>query len=437
MVGAPESRVRPTGRPGRRRRAPWGRGAVWGLVLAGATVLQLLRQAGNGPWRTVWAEDGGVFYSGTPSVTHLLDPHAGYAQLVPRVVGLSAHWVPLLRLSWYDAIAGAAVTTLCALAVWAFTRDVVESTALRALLAASVVLLPSMILEQLGNGVNTIWALAFAAWWAVLSRPRSTKEALAPAAVLSVAVLSQALALAYAPVVAYTAWRRRDRPAYVVAAAFAVSAVVQLAVVAGASDDTPTTARHLGDLPKIYAVRVLGSALVSERRVGDVWDAMHGSFAVLAVLLVALAVAGLARLASRNRAIALVTIGYSVGLWVVCVWGRGTVGMRIPAAGYNSIGTRWTSLSIWFLLSGLVLLADGVPARRARTLAVGILAAQFAVVAALGFRGSNPRSDAPTWAATIRAASAGCRTENAGHRISLLVAPPAPAFAVVVRCSDL
>ncbi|MDQ6927004.1 MAG: hypothetical protein M3154_12330, partial [Candidatus Eremiobacteraeota bacterium] len=268
--------------PGARRRWAWI--IIWAPLLIAATVVQLYRQTGVAPWRTIWAEDGGTFFTGTATFGHLLDPYAGYLEVIPRAFGLAGHLVPIRDLAWYYAIAGAVLTTLCAAAVWRFSCQIVPSIVLRAVLALSVVLAPTMILEQLGNGVNTIWAVTFAAWWAVLYRPTSRYDAAAPAAIAFLAVASQALTLAYAPVVAHNTWKRRERPTFLVAAAFLAGALVQLVVIAGATDHTPTGAHHFGDLPKIYGVRVVGSMLVSERRLGDVWDALGDALPLLAVL---------------------------------------------------------------------------------------------------------------------------------------------------------
>jgi hypothetical protein len=413
------------------RRRAW---LIWPPVAIAATVAQLYRQAGVPPWRTIWAEDGRTFFAGTGSVGRLLDPYAGYLELIPRALGLAGHMVPLQDLAVYYAIAGAILTTICAAAVWRFTRQIVPSTVLRAVLALSVVLAPTMILEQLANGVNTIWAVAFAAWWAVVYRPDSNTDAAAPAAVVFLAVVSQALALAYAPVVAYNAWKRRERPTLLVAAAFTVGAFVQLVVMARATDDTLSGTHHFGDFPKIYGVRVLGSMLVSERRLGDVWTALGDTLPVLAALVAIGALVLLFRFAAARRGVAAVTVLYSVALYGLTLWGRGTVGLRIGTR-YHSAGNRYASLSIWLLLSGLCILAANA-GRRTRAVAIVLIAAQFAFVAFLGFRGANPRSEASSWSDSLHTAAAQCvRTRSA--TATALVVPRVRAFAVRVSCAEL
>jgi hypothetical protein len=414
-----------------RRRQAW---IIWPPVLIAATVAQLYRQSGVPPWRTIWAEDGGTFFTGTAHLSRLLDPHAGYVEFIPRVLGLAGHLVPIKDLAWYYAIAGAILTTLCAAAVWRFTRQIVPSNLLRAVLALSVVLAPTMILEQLGNGVNTIWAVAFAAWWAVLYRPTSSADAATPAAVVFLAAVSHALTLVYAPVVAYLTWKRRERPSLLVAAAFAVGAVVQLVVIARATDDTARGGHHVGDLPKIYGVRVLGSMLVSERRLSDVWDLLGDALPVLAALITIGALVLLFRFAAARRGVAAVTVLYSVVFYGVTLWGRGTVGLRIGAV-YHSTGNRYASLSIWLLLSGLCILAANAGGR-ARDIAIVVVAAQFAIVAFLGFHGANPRSKASTWTDRLHAAAAQCERTRSTTATAFVV-PPSQAFAIPLSCAGL
>ncbi len=414
-----------------------GRFALWGLLFVVVTGAQLLRQSGLSPWETIWAEDGGIFYTGTPDITHLFDGYAGYLEIVPRVLGLGAQVVPVHHLDAYFALAGAVVTTLCAGAVWYFSSEYVPVAILRTALALSVVLLPALLLEQLGNGVNSIWALTFAAWWAILYRPSRTRDAVLPAIVVMLAVMSQAIVLAYAPVVAYLAWRRRDRPTFLVGGLFLVGSLAQLAVVAGAEAGTQVGPNSLGDLPQLYAVRVLGSALVGENAVGDLWDTWGVWFAVLATVVVVGVVIVLAQWAARERrAVGLLCLGYALGLWVLCVWGRGSLLLRIADTGYSSIGTRWSSLSIWFLLSGLFVLAATVRVRSLRNLAVTVLVLQFAVVAFCGFRGTNARSEPPTWDDSIRAVQGVCAT-GAQDRVPAFVSPPDPRFSVVITCDEV
>lgn len=429
---SPTSRARSTRFAREHERAL--RWVLGGVVFALLTVVQLLRQSGLGPWRTIWAEDAGIFYAGTPTVGHLLDPYAGYLELILRVSGFVGRAVPLGHLDWYFALTGAMVTSACVLAVWRFSSQHVSSAWLRAVLALSVVLLPAVLFEQLGNMVNSIWALTFAGWWALLYRPRSGRDAALPAAFAFLAVTSQAVALLFAPVVALLVWRRRDRPTAIVAGAFAAGTLLQLVVMAGSQATTQMGPNSFGDFPQLFGVRVLGSALLGESGTGDVWDAWGNWWAVLATIAMVGVVALLVHLARpRVRVLGLLSIGYAVLLWVGCVYGRGSSLLRIPVTGYAPAATRWSTLAIWLLLSGLCILASGIAAPRARTIVVAALVLQFAVVATVDFKGTNPRSVPPTWHDAVVAAQALCATGTV-ERATAFVSPPNPRFGIVLDC---
>jgi hypothetical protein len=101
------------------------------VALAG---LQLIRQSGVESWKTVWAEDGSVYFRQTTSIGHLFDGYAGYLQLIPRMLGLLANQLPIADVAVFFAIAGACVTALAALAVWHFSAQLVPTRVLRAVL---------------------------------------------------------------------------------------------------------------------------------------------------------------------------------------------------------------------------------------------------------------------------------------------------------------
>src|SRR6478735_4340866 len=144
----PDSRTTAT-RPAVRRTVEAGCVAASVAVL---TIAQLFRQTGVHSWDTVWAEDGKYFFNGTNSVGDLFHQQAGYLQLTGRLFGLGAHIVPIDDVAIFYAVGGAALTSLMAAAVWYFSEHLVTSRLLRAVLALQVVLLPTMLLEQVAIG---------------------------------------------------------------------------------------------------------------------------------------------------------------------------------------------------------------------------------------------------------------------------------------------
>ncbi len=405
--------------------------------VAALTAAQLFRQAGVASWRTVWAEDGSVYFSQTRGIGNIFQGYAGYLQLHPRLLGLLAHQIPIGDVAVYYAVAGALVTSLAALAVWHFSAQLISSRVLRAVLALNVPLIPALVLEQTANGVNSLWAVLFAGWWALLFHPRRARDIVIASIVAFFAATSNGLALLYVPVALYLLWRRRDRPTAIVGAVFMVGIAIQVGVIFTATDTTPSSTSHLADLPGIYLVRVTGSALVGEHWLPDVWDSIGWGIAILGGVLLVVLVAFLAvRSVGAQRLFGLLTLGYSILLYVAPVYDRSTVGLRLFSdMAYHPISTRYTTLSVWLLTSGLFVMLSGSRLRNTtRQVVTGVIVVQFAVVAAVGFREMTPRSKGPEWGPSVTVAKASCRTDPT--KPVTLAVDPYP-FDVVASCADL
>jgi len=175
------------------------------VAASDVTTDALFRQTGVHSWDTVWAEDGKYFFNGTNSVGDLFHQYAGYLQLTGRSFGLGAHLVPIDDVAIFYAVGGAALTSLMAAAVWYFSEQLVMSRVLRVVLALQVVVLPAMLLEQVANGVNAMWAVLYAGWWALVYRPRHTVGVVGASLVAALAVCSSSLALVFVPLAAVQA----------------------------------------------------------------------------------------------------------------------------------------------------------------------------------------------------------------------------------------
>jgi hypothetical protein len=151
----------------------------------------------------VWAEDTGVYLpQALAHPWHLLQSYAGYLQLVPRLIAQLAALLPVRHASVVFAAGGALIASACGLFAYHASSGQVSSRWLRALLGLSVVLLPVAQLEIADNGVNSIWYLLYALFWAALWRPRSRTGAAVSAVVAFAAAASTSLALLYAPLFA-------------------------------------------------------------------------------------------------------------------------------------------------------------------------------------------------------------------------------------------
>ena len=187
----------------RARLARWAFLLVQVAVVALGALVMLARMGGRPAWESVWAEDPGIYLPGALAHPwHLLQPYGGYLQLVPRFIGQIAALLPIRHAAVAFAVGGALIASACGLFTYHASAGHISSRWLRALLGVSVVLLPVAQLEILDNGVNSIWYLLYALFWAALWRPRTRTGAAVAAVVAFAAAASTSLALLYAPLFA-------------------------------------------------------------------------------------------------------------------------------------------------------------------------------------------------------------------------------------------
>jgi hypothetical protein len=172
------------------------------VVALGALVM-LARMGGRPAWDSVYAEDPGVYLpAALAHPWHVLESYGGYLQLVPRLIGQAAALLPIRHASVAFAVGGALVASASGLFAYHASEGQVRSRWLRALLGLSVVLLPVAQLEIADNGVNSIWYLLVALFWAALWRPRTRTGASVAAVVAFAAAASTSLGLLFAPLFA-------------------------------------------------------------------------------------------------------------------------------------------------------------------------------------------------------------------------------------------
>ena len=149
------------------------------------------------------------------------------------MIGQIAALVPVRHASVAFAVGGALVASAVGVFVYNASEGIVSSRWLRVLLGLSVVLLPVAQLEIADNGVNTIWYLLVALFWAALWRPRTRAGASVAAVMAFAAAASTSLGLVFAPLFAARAIAvpRRLRE-HVATVGWALGCVVQLLVIA-------------------------------------------------------------------------------------------------------------------------------------------------------------------------------------------------------------
>lgn len=401
-------------------------------VLAGA---QLLRQEGVPSWNTMWAEDGRRFYTQAIEMGFgsIFEPYDGYYQLALRVLALPAAALPMRAAAPYFAITGAVCTAAIAYGVYVSSDCLINSRVLRSLLALAVALHPLTAFELTANLTNIIWPLSFLTFLALYREPSTTRDTVIAGAISFTGAASQVLTGLFVPIALVLAVRRRSRQRWIVFGAFAAGLGIQIvtALLSGGADNRPTDEARL--LP-LYVVRVIGTAVFGEEGIRDVW--LHFGFASL-VLLVPVLVTTLvltAVIRGSARTDAVVLLAYSLVMFVVPVWFRGTLGMPLDDGVWFSGGSRFVCLSLWFFLAGAFVCVSHLRLPIAwHRVVVGLLAAQFAVLVLVGFRFENGRSDGPSWSASLSEARRTCAIEP-DNRVRIQISPPAPGWFVRVGC---
>lgn len=407
-------------------------------AVTGAVLLQLLRQPGARAWNTVWAEDGAVYLSDTYSTraaSTLFRGYAGYVQVVPRLLALPARLLSADTIASYFAIAAAAVWAVLALFVYSSTEGWITTRSLRLLVVAMMLLLPASYFEVNANIANVGWPLLFAAFWAVLSRRESGWHTAARSAVVVSAALSTALAGLLVPMaIAVTATRRKVADV-IVTTALAVGMVVQVVATHFTQPDHTPLASRAADLPAEYGVRVLGSLLVGERWLSSVWTTV-GLWLVLVAVLAVGALLWLADVRSVSRPrwfVAGAAVALSVALFVVPVWLRGSLILRLRAG--NAIhpgGSRYVVVPVLLLVTALVVVLD--EARNSWTRRALCLHGLVLIVVCFGL--ANQRSRGPEWQPQVDRARDACAHEQVDLTVQVPITP-SPGWTVAMPCHAL
>jgi len=223
----------PTGSASRAGLARWLFLPVQVALVAVGALVMLVRIGGRPAWHGVYAEDPGIYLPA--ALAHpwrLLQAYGGYLQLVPRLIGQVAALLPIKDASVVFAVSGALVASACALFAYHASAGHVRSRWLRVLVGLSVLLLPVAQLEIADNGVNSIWYLLVALFWAALWRPPTKVGAVIAAVVAFAAASSTSLGFLFAPLFAARAVvvprRLREHAATV---GWALGCLLQMAVI--------------------------------------------------------------------------------------------------------------------------------------------------------------------------------------------------------------
>jgi hypothetical protein len=390
-------------------------------VIALGALVMLARVGGRPVWDSVWAEDPGIYLPA--ALAHpwqLLQSYGGYLQLVPRLIGQLAALVPVRHASVVFAAGGAVVASGCALFAYHACSGQVSSRWLRALLGLSVVLLPVAPLEIADTGVNSIWYLLVALFWAALWRPRTKGGAAVAAVVAFAAAASTSLGLLFAPLFAARAavLPRRLRE-HAATAGWALGCLLQ-AVVMATSHLSRLTPHNPFNAVLYYAHEVLLPALgwhLSWHLRGLL--GLTGATALVGGIIVAALVCVVATQARPCRVFVVTAVATGLVFTAfTSAFAWGGPGQRVTVRVEH--GARYSTLPILLLDAALIVAADAYARRwwpRPRAIvAVAALSAVLAVGWATDFRYpvrhfAGPAAD---WKLTADAWLRHCRHQPGG-----------------------
>lgn len=409
------------------------------LVVIGLVVLaHASRVRGVSPWDSAWAEDLGTFSAQANQLgplRSLIEPYAGYYQLPIRVSTLPTAWIPAGWIPAYLATIATLVSAGVGWVVFRLSRTVLSTVTARVVVAVAPAIIPLAAGENVANVTNLIWLFLYAAVWALVAPSDTRVDFVLRVGIVVLAATSTLLGVAFIPLAAIITWRRSAARERVVPTVFVGLVVVHaaLAFVFATPDRSGGTASLLTTVINAFAVRIVGSTVVGEQWVDDLWTD-HGRVFQLAVIVIGTAVIGVGAWRSTPvaRSIAIGFIACAALLTVVIFAARDLTLLDPTADVFNPNGTRYFLVPALLLVAAAATLYDHAD-RRGHQCGLALLCVGV-IITAFGWRSAPPRPPESSWALQIRAAEQQC--EDGAERVTL-VAAPTPAFALTVRCHRL
>lgn len=407
----------------------------WGAMLLAVTVIGFFRLPHGMGLDSIWAEDGKVFLSqalNDPGLSTFFRGYAGYYQLLPRILGAIVAGLPV---EWAAAAMSALasfITALVAAYVFRASAAHVGSLAGRALLAATVVLLPVAGYEMALNLSNLHWYLHYAAFWALIWVPRQGRWLLAGAVACFLAAATDALAAIFLPLAALRLVAVRAPRQQLVSGALVAGLALQAVVVLGESGLEPVERAALVDAAKVYSVRVAMASFFGDALTEQLFHRAGWAVALVAVVGFAWAWRCTLAQALRSRALLLAILVLHLVLFAVPVllrWDPLVIPRRELAE--LDFASRLFAVPLLLIWTGWVIAWDATRRR-----AVGVAAVMlFVVVAAADFVAVGPRNNGPRWSDGLRAAARDCARGVASSRV--LIAPASGYWYVDLPCGRL
>lgn len=334
-----------------------------------ATVVMLLRIPLRLPsWDTIYAEDYFEFLTqALQKPWNIFIGHNSYWQFLPRVIAQFVVYLPITQAARAFAVAGALVAAGCALFIYHASAGHIRTAWLRALLAVALVLLPAAPMEIIDSGVNSVWYLLPAMFWALLWRPR-TRTAMAVALVLAfTAAASNSLCFLFFPLVAVRLYALRRPSEHWVSIGWLAGCLAQVPFVISAYQSGSSRLSSQMAPPGLSLAFYGHDVVLPTFGWHMVWwlrslAGLNGATALVGVVLVAIfGVILVTQAGARPFVVTALVTGFIfpvLGITVTAHLARATM---FPA---EQPGSRYTVLPIFLFVSAVIVAVDYVLRRR-------------------------------------------------------------------------
>lgn len=419
--------VRVFGLSGARRRTLSDARELWlsAIVAIAAGVLAFLRLPSSGI-DVMWAEDGKVFLAdraASAAWDNVFSVYDGYLHVVPRI--LSEVVVALVAPTAFGkavTVLSVLVAALVAAMVFSLTSSLVSWLPARILIAATTVLVPTAIIEALGNMANLHWLFLWATVWVLLGRARSMWGAWT----LGVAVLLMAFTeiqmIVFVPLILAHIRDRRRWPVY---GGLLIGIGGQIAAYLSDPRTMSGVRVPIGSTVEGYLVQPMMGTLTGMRSLASRLILEFDMVVPVIVFVLGLTAFGFVVWRGRyeQRVLAAALLVGSMGLWAFAF-----VANPNPAAFYSSYGqdewaafvfTRYAYVPSMLFISAFPLAASVLHERGARILP-WVVTAAVVIVLSLSFRVEATRAEnGPDWSDAIERAQVQCADGRATASIPL------------------
>jgi hypothetical protein len=337
--------------------------AIQAAAVGIAAVVMLLRIPLRLPsWDTIYAEDYFVFL--TQALRQHWNIFIGYNsdwQFLPRVIAQFVVYLPITQASRAFAVAGALVAACCALFIYHASAGHVRSARLRVLLAVALVLLPAAPMEIIDSGVNSVWYLMPAAFWALLWRPR-TRTGMAVALVIAfAAAASNSLCLLFLPLAAARACVLRRPREHAVTIGWLAGCLAQVPFIISAYQSGSSRVTNQTAPPGLSLAFYGHDVVLPAFGWHLVWwlrslAGLNGATALVGVVLVAIfALILVTQAGARPFVVTALVIGFIFPVLGITVTAHLAQATMFPA---EQPGSRYTVLPIYLFVSAVVVAVD-------------------------------------------------------------------------------